>query len=195
MKTAASIVGIVLATALGACAHHNVQSAGAQGPAQAQGNVASTCELTQIPGVHASVADIHKGVAITFTGPEKQLDQLRDAVHKMADANDKRGNAFAVCPCSSGAYGQGAAEAMPGTATQPGLTTPAAKSSVDDIPTGAVLELTAKDDKDVQALREIVRQDVRTLRQNCLSQQGQQQQQQQQQPYGSQYNQYPSDDQ
>lgn len=181
MRTAGSILGIVLAAALGACAHHQAQTA-AQAPSQAQ--VAAACPIAQIPGVHASVADINKGVAITFTGPQNALDQLRDNVHKMADANDKQGDAFAVCPCAS-MTAQGAAEAMPGQAgavqALP-LKSIRANSSVRDIDTGAVLKLEAKNKGDVQALRDAVRQNVRGLREGCLSQQAPTEQQPYQQP-------------
>jgi hypothetical protein len=171
MRTAGSILGIVLAAALGACAHHQAQTA-AQAPEQAQ--AATACPMAQIPGVHASVADIDKGVAITFTGPHDALDSLRDDVHKMAEANDRQGDAFAVCPCAS-MTSQGAAEAMPpgqsGAARTPPLKSIPASSSVQDIDTGAVLKLQVKNKSDVPALRDAVRQNVRSLREGCLSRQ------------------------
>ncbi len=192
MRIAGTILGIACAAALAACAHHNAQSAGAQtGGAQAGGQVAAACPLTQIQGVHATVADIPNGVAITFTGSHEQVDQLRKNVHDMADANDKQGDAFAACPCAEGAGALGSAEAMPSetgsTAMQAGPTAlPRADSKVDDIETGAILRLTAKDNTQVSALRSTVRQDVHALKRACLNEQGGRggaYQQQQQQPY------------
>lgn len=196
MRTAGSILGILLAGALGACAHHNAQNAGAQAPNQAQPQMASagTCPLAQLPGVHATVADIGDGVAITFTAPQSELDQLRQNVHAMADSNDKQGDPFAACPCGQAGAG-GSAEPMPsdqsgsgtygaygssnsgqmnqGAQMNQGTTMaqiPAADAKVDEIPTGAVLELQSKDKTQISALRMNVRQNVHALKQGCLSQ-------------------------
>jgi hypothetical protein len=126
-------------------------------------------------GVHATVADIRDGVAITFTGPASELDQLRTNVHEMADASDKKGDAFAACPCAQ-RMPPGAAEHMPAEATgttnpaMRGLTVrPPAHANVDEIATGAVLKLTAKESRDVSALRSAVREDVHALKKNCLT--------------------------
>jgi hypothetical protein len=181
MRTAGSILGIVLAAALGACAHHNAQNAGAQNPSQggttAQGT-AATCPLAQLHGINATVTDIHEGVAVTFTGPKDQLDQLRDNVKAMGDANDKQGDAFAACPCGvergGAAEAQGAKPYQTGQTSMQGVTRMVpADSKVDEIPTGAVLKLTAKNKGDVGKLRQDVRRDVQALRAGCLMQGGQ----------------------
>lgn len=183
MKIAGSVLALALVAGLGACSHNNTQSAGAQSPqgqSQAQASAAS-CPMAQLPGVHATVADTSDGVAITFTGPQNEVDQLRQNVHAMSDANDKQGNAFAACPC---AFGQsGSAEAMPGNESQSGQQggqwngntsmQPAsvqADAKVDEIPTGAVLELKAKDKSQVQTLRDDVRSEVHSMKENgCLT--------------------------
>lgn len=182
MRTAGSILGIALALALGACAHHNAQG-GAQA-AQPGGAVAAACPMAQLRGVHATVADIKDGVAITFTAPESERDQLRDNVKAMIDANDKQGDAFASCPCAQGGGGaMGTAEAMPGekgergqTAMQPGTGTlvavtimPRADAKEEDISTGAILRLTAKDGSQVTALRKVARNDVHAFKKTCVS--------------------------
>jgi hypothetical protein len=120
------------------------------------------------------VADIRDGVAITFTGPQGELEQLRDNVQAMADANDKKGDAFAACPCGVSERAMGAAESMPadhGSAETGGRQTsvkPLADAKVDDIPTGAVLRLKAKDATEAAALRSATRENLRAMRKNCL---------------------------
>jgi hypothetical protein len=174
MRTAGYLLGALLAASIGACARHNVQGAGAQ---SAQGPGAATaCNIAQLHGVHATVADIKDGVAITFTGPAGSLDQLRDNVHAMADANDKQGDAFAACPCAQ-RVPLGSAEAMPSNEAPTGTTNPSktggahlqSSAKVDEIATGAVLKLTAKEVADVSALRAAVRDDMHALKKNCLN--------------------------
>jgi hypothetical protein len=126
--------------------------------------------MAKLPGVHAILADIRDGVAITFTAPEGELDQLRNDVHAMADANDAKGGAFAACPCAEAA--PGAAEKMPATAVEQAGTQPLrikATAKVDEIATGAVLKLTAKDHKDINALRSEVRDDLHAFKKNCAT--------------------------
>jgi hypothetical protein len=180
MRTAGTILGIALAAALGACAHHQAQG-GAQA-AQPGGATAAACPMAQLRGVHATTADIKDGVAITFTAPESERDRIRENVKAMIEANDKRGDAFAACPCAA-AGALGAAEAMPGekgergqTAMQPGtgtLTTvtvmPRADAKEEDISTGAILRLTAKDGSQVTALRKAARNDVHAFKKTCVS--------------------------
>jgi hypothetical protein len=131
--------------------------------------------MARLLGVHATVADIRDGVAITFTGPAGELEQLRANVHAMAEANDKKKDAFAACPCAQRAA-LGSAEKMPaekGAATALPSTRPVAllaTAKVDETATGAILKLTAKDKADVAALRNTVREDVHTLRKSCLNQ-------------------------
>lgn len=161
MRIAGLIGSVVLTGALVGCAHHNQPGATApQGYAPT--TPAAVCPLAQLQGVHATVSNIEHGVAITFTAPKSELDQLRDNVHAMADANDKEGNAFAACPCGQSGTATGVTEAMP---------RPAADSSVKDTDTGAILKLTAKNDDQVQALRSAVREDVKALKESCLGQQ------------------------
>jgi hypothetical protein len=146
--------------------------------------------MTQLRGIHATVADIQNGVAITFTGPEGELDQLRQAVRTMAASNDQQGDAFAVCPCSENNATTGQAEAMPresgssrggsnpsaGGAGQTAMqgsspyigSMPLSRAKVDEIPTGAILRLTASDVMQTNLLRTTVRQDMRALKQGCM---------------------------
>jgi hypothetical protein len=178
MRTAGWILCAALAAAVGACAHRNVQGPAAENAGAAQ---PAGCPLAQLQGVHATVADIRDGVAITFTGPQGELDQLRDNVHAMADANDKQGDAFAACPCGVSERAMGTAESMPGDhATTPGggpsetgarkstAQKPLAEAKVDEIATGAVLKLKAKDSTEAGALRAATRENVRAMRKNCL---------------------------
>jgi hypothetical protein len=178
MRTAGTILGLALAALLGACAHETARTAGV--PAQAPGTVTS-CPLAQLHGVHATVADIREGVAITFTAPQSELDALKQDVHAMADANDKLGDAFATCPCAEAGAAAGSAEAMPGetgaTGGQPSMQgatrgMPPASSKVEEISTGAILRLTAKDNSQIGALRSTVRQNMHMLRRACFTPQG-----------------------
>jgi len=195
MKIATSIVAIALTAAAVGCAKNEPQAQGAQyAPSGAQGQpYAANCPLSQLTDVHASVADVHDGVAITFTVPESELSYLRDDVKAMKDANDDRGDAFAACPCAAAGMTQpyGSTENMPSgnqssngpnastsgqsgqTAMQPGQTgmtgmRVAAKASVDDIPTGSVLKLTTKDSSQVQMLRDQAHSEVQALRHSCF---------------------------
>lgn len=175
MRVAGPTLGIVLAAALGACAHHNTAQGGAQAPEEGQASApgATGCPLAQLQGIHAAVTDTAEGVAITFVAPKGEVDALRDNVHAMADANDKRGDAFAACACAAPRGALGAAESMPeqGAAAQPGHATaekPLADSKVQETPTGAVLKLSAKDRTQVGALRSAARETVRELRKNCF---------------------------
>jgi hypothetical protein len=174
MRTAGLILGVALAAAaVGACAQRNMQG----GAAQTGGAAEPTqgCPLAQLQGIHATVADIRDGVAITFTGPKGELDQLRDNVHAMAEANDKQGDAFAACPCGVSERAMGRAESMPAdhgapeTGARPSAAQkPLAQAKVDEIPTGAVLRLKAKDATEAGALRAATRENMRALRKNCL---------------------------
>jgi hypothetical protein len=168
MRTAGYVLCTLLAAAAGACAH--AAPAPTQAGAQAKAATPS-CPLTKLPGVRATVADIRDGVAITFTAPEGELDQLRNNIHAMADANDSKHDAFAECPCAA-PPSAGAAEKMPSPAYEQLATQPQrikAEAKVDEIATGAVLKLTAKDHKDINALRAEVREDLHALKNNCLA--------------------------
>jgi len=171
MRTAGFVTSAVLAAALAACAHQPARAPAAQAAITPS---AVSCPLSRLQGIHVSVADIRDGVAITFTGPASELDQLRDNVHAMADANDKQGDAFAACPCAR--MPLGSAEAMPSTAPEQTAARPMvgaqplAIANVEDIATGAVLKLAAKDKKETSALRSVVREDVHALHKNCLAQ-------------------------
>jgi hypothetical protein len=178
MRTGGLILGAALAVAVGACARHNVQGAAAQSARAAQ--AAYGCPLAQLQGIHATVADIRDGVAITFTAPQGELDALRDNVHAMADANDKQGDAFAACPCGVSERAMGTAESMPAdhehgpgggaeTGGRPSAQKPLAEAKVDEIPTGAVLRLKAKDATEANLLRSTTRENMRAMRKNCLN--------------------------
>ncbi|HEX8795255.1 MAG TPA: hypothetical protein VF765_30110 [Polyangiaceae bacterium] len=152
----------MLTGALVGCAEHNQAGATAPQGYAPTSAMAAACPLAQLKGVHATVQDIDHGVAITFTAPKREVDQLRDNVHSMADANDKQGNAFASCPCGQkGTAATGVTEAMPG---------PTADASVTEIETGAILKLKAKDDSQVDALRSSTRENVKALKTGCLNQ-------------------------
>ena len=159
MRIAGLICSVVLTGALFGCAHENKPAASAQQGYGPSSGIAAGCPLAQLQNVHATVSDIDHGVAITFTGPRNERDQLRDNVHAMADANDKQGNAFAACPCGQTNPNTGVTEAMPGAA---------ADSNVKDISTGAILKLTAKNDSEVDALRSATRENVKALDKSCL---------------------------
>jgi hypothetical protein len=161
MRIAGLIGSIVLAGALGACAEHEQGATAPQGYTAASGVAAArtVCPLAKLTGVHATVSEIDKGVAITITEPKHDIDTIRDNVHAMADANDKQGNAFAACPCGATNAAAGATEAMP---------RPAADASVKNIETGAILKLTAKKDSDIDALRSFTHDDVMALKRSCL---------------------------
>jgi hypothetical protein len=132
--------------------------------------------------------DISDGVAVTFTGPQSEVDQLREEVRDMADANNNEGNPFAGCPCA-GNHARGSAQAMPkgsnaendrknggrsdGSPGSASMQSPSgnllAHAKVEEISTGAVLELSAKDKGQVQPLRSEVRSAVKSMRNNgCL---------------------------
>lgn len=172
MRIAALIGSVVLTGALAACAHHPSTSASAPQGYSPTGAAAS-CPLAQLRNVNATVTDIDKGSAITFTAPKSQVKQLRDNIHAMADAQDKMGDAFAYCPCSEiGGVAAGAAEAQGqsmGQTSGQAINKVAASSSVEEIPTGAILKLVAKNDHDVQTLRSQIRNDVDALNRSCLN--------------------------
>jgi hypothetical protein len=162
MRIAGLIGSFALVGALVACAHHEPTGATApQGysPISSLRGGAGACPLARLQGVHATVNEIRKGVAITFTAPPSEVDKLRDNVHAMADSNDKEGNAFASCPCGAAVPALGAAE----------MQRPKAEASVDEIPTGAVLRLTARNAGDVHMLRSNIRSNVDALNYACLS--------------------------
>jgi hypothetical protein len=159
MRIVGLIGSVVITAALVGCAEHNKPGATAPIGYAPSAGMAAACPLAQLQNLHATVTDIDHGVAITFTGPKSERNQLRDNVHAMADANDKQGNAFAACPCGQANKTTGVTEAMPG---------PAADASVKDISTGAILKLTAKNDSEVDALRSATRDNVSALDKGCL---------------------------
>lgn len=173
MRIAGLIGSVVVVGALAACAHTNQPNAAApQGYSPTSG---VSCPLAQLTGVKAVVTDIDKGSAITFTAPKSEIDQLRDNVHAMADANDKQGDAFASCPCASGgrmgnAEQQGGNQGTLGSTNvqAPNYSAVKADSSVEEIPTGAILKLKAQKKGDVQTLRSEVRSNVDSLNRSCL---------------------------
>ncbi|HEY6462267.1 MAG TPA: hypothetical protein VIY73_19000, partial [Polyangiaceae bacterium] len=121
MRTSGCIAGLAIMALLGACAHENTQTARYGQNQSAQASVsqsnrtasnAEACPMAQLRDIQAFVSDMNDGVAITFTAPYAEVDQLRQNVRAMADAQDMMGNAFAACPCGQG-LGTGVAEAMP----------------------------------------------------------------------------------
>src|SRR5258708_1663309 len=88
----------------------------ARRPAEMQAQ-AGGCPISRIPGLRANVMDKDDGVAVVLTTPPQQLDELRTAVHRLAEVNHEDGNAFAGCPCAATA--SGAAQPMGGQAPCP----------------------------------------------------------------------------
>jgi hypothetical protein len=159
MRIAGLIGSLALTGALVSCAHHETTGATApQGysPISALRG-AGACPLEKLEDVHATISEIRKGVAVTFTAPANEVDRLRENVHAMADANDKQGDAFASCPCGAPTPALGAAE----------MQRVKADASVDEIPSDAVLKLTAKHPGDVHMLRSNIRSNVDALNYNC----------------------------
>jgi len=166
MKNAGPLLGIVLVAALGACVHTYGPSSASIG--RSTRAIAPTCPLAQLHNLDGSVTNTPDGVAITFTGPHDDLDQIRSNVRAMVDANSRRGNPFAACPCGR-APSAGAAEAQGGrTSMQPRPNRPiAADASVSEIPTGAVLRLTARNKGDIGFLRSEARENVNGILTTC----------------------------
>ena len=243
MRTAGCIVGFAVMAALAGCSHQSSQSAqyaptgdrAAYGTSGRTAQSVETCPMAQLRDIQAFVSEMNDGVAITFTAPYAEVDQLRQNVRAMADANDMMGNAFAACPCGQG-LGTGVAERMPGDvngsgsfgetgstanpstngsgqglsngsygASQAGAGTtpdqsrtsgtygagqytspttstsgpmggaapiaiPPSKATIDEIPSGAVLELRAKDPSQILTLRTAAKDHVHALRFGCLGQ-------------------------
>jgi hypothetical protein len=143
-------------------------------------------------GVQATVTELPDGVAVAFFGSARNVGELRARVRAMDRANTSQGDPFAACPCiieSVAAasepilsYGVGhdgwmidgdpgtpesaAIRAEGRTSMQPMGAVPAA-TSVDDTPTGGVVRLTAKDPSQVQALRDEVQENVRSMERGC----------------------------
>jgi hypothetical protein len=192
MKTAGSILGILLVAALGACAHesgpgaNSPDTAGASaGQYESRGQAgAPSCPLAQLETVDAAVTDIRDGVAIAFSSSPEEAASLRQNVRALADANDKRGNAFIACPCGVSRRALGAAESMASdhpsdpsemfggpaeTGGRPIGEAPSADAKVEDSATGAVLELKAKDNSQVDSLRAFARAHVRAMKRTCMT--------------------------
>jgi len=156
---------------------------------------ASACPMRAQDGVQATVTELPDGVAVAFSGAARHLGQLRTRVRAMDRANTSQGDPFAACPCiieSAAAasapilsYGVGHDGYMidgdPGTpesaairaqsrtseqAVQAMGAVPAA-TSVDDTPTGGVVRFTAMDPSQVQALRDEVQENVRSMERGC----------------------------
>lgn len=186
MKTAGFITALV---AIAACSHQ--LPAPTQTPAQVE-NAALGCPVSQPIQVDATVTDIPDGVSIAFTGPPRALDRIRANVFAMKEANNSRGDAFAVCPCATSAtiqyglapptYGNtvdhqaGASQNYPygnptlegRTLMQPIREVPA-RAWINDIPEGAMLVLKPKDALQLQALRDAVRANVGAMEMACVN--------------------------
>jgi hypothetical protein len=170
MNTAGPILGIVLVAALGACVHTVTRV-----PVGTSARIAPTCPLAQLHNLDGSVTNTPEGVAITFTGPHDDLNQIRNNVRAMEDANRRRRDPFAACPCgrapsAGAAEAQGANRERGGRASmQPPLPRGpiAADASVKEIPTGAVLTLTARNRGEIGALRSQARENVEGILTTC----------------------------
>jgi hypothetical protein len=160
--------GMIVTAALVACGH-NAQNAEPQTATQSQyGAPYGSCPMAQLRGVQVAVAEARDGVALAFTAPQEEIEVVRAAVRSMAEANDKQGDAFAPCPCAMTAQ-YGATESMPGSAmpARPMPMVPA-DARADDTPTGAVLQLTAKDKRQVETLRSVTAERARALLSACI---------------------------
>ena len=77
MRIAGLICCVVMTGALAACAHNEPTATVAKAYSPTSGMVGAACPLAQLGGVHATVADIDHGVAIAFTAPKREVDELR----------------------------------------------------------------------------------------------------------------------
>ena len=166
MRITGSVLGVLLATSLGACMNSSKQQAKTTPPAN---SAVASCPLAQVPGVRAMVQDTPDGVQIVVAGPEGQIDRIRENVRAMATTNNNQGDPFAPCACAL--QSAGAAETMPSTqqsnALQAARLIPLSNAEAEQTPTGAVLKLTPKDKNQVEWLRTRTREEVSSLR-NCL---------------------------
>jgi len=193
MKTAGALFGLLLGGVLVACTHDDTQAMYAPSAGQtALGGPASgvTCSLAKLRAVDVRVADIHDGIAITFSGSPSEAYQLREDVRALAAANDKYENAFAACPCEVRDRAVGVTEKMAnsgmeeetlGGPTESGSyraeaknrrrarELPRAEAATRDTTMGAVLELKATHPSQVEPLREAIRARVGELEENCLN--------------------------
>ena len=171
MKRYRSILGIALAAVLAACSHE-----GNPGAYPTEGQ-SYGCPLARLQGVTATVADIPDGVAVTFYAPSDEVVQLRQIAYRMADDGNRQNNAFAACPCGIGNRAIGNAERMAPDMTSGAADdfavpseSPPADARVYWTTTGAMLELKARDQAQIDALRSATRTHVRWLRRECLGQ-------------------------
>jgi hypothetical protein len=168
MRISRSILGMGIAalTFVGACASSSKQSAKTTPPKEA---AVANCPLAMVPGVRTMVQDTPDGVQIVAVGPEGQVDSIRQNVRAMATTNNNQGDPFAPCSCALEA--PGATESMPSSTPYASLQAarliPLSSASVEQIPSGGILKLTAKDPNQVNSLRTRTREEVSALR-NCL---------------------------
>jgi hypothetical protein len=169
MRISRSIVGMgiaALAVQLGACANTSKTQAKTTPP---QNTAVANCPLAMVPGVRTMVQDIPEGVQIVAVGPEGQVDTIRQNVRAMATTNNNQGDPFAPCSCALEA--PGATESMPSSTPyatlQAARLIPLSSATVEQIPSGGILKLSAKDPNQVSALRTRTREEVSALR-NCL---------------------------
>jgi hypothetical protein len=112
MKTLGSLVVATACATLLGCSHES-QTGSVSEPYTAQSQSVSTgCPVHGQSDVQATVSDMQDGVAITFSGQQRELDSLRATLRAMDEANASRGDAFASCPCI---YERGAAASQPGS--------------------------------------------------------------------------------
>lgn len=130
------------------------------------------CPLA-VPGTVENVVDTEGGVAITFTAPAGQVDDVRARVRQMAQQG-----MMAACPCHGMMGDAGAPMAMgrgmggprmgPGMMERQGMRgLPPADARVEDVSGGARLTLTAKNPADVDALRAHVRMHFDHMKAGC----------------------------
>lgn len=129
-------------------------------------SAAAGCPML-MAGATATVTDLDRGVAVTYTASPEGVAALRDHVRQMAQMRERM---TAGCPCRSmmgdgGAAMQAMMQRMMGDAGMPmqgmaqmqGMGMPPADVRVEDVDGGARVIFTAKDVADVPRLRAHVR--------------------------------------
>jgi hypothetical protein len=105
-----------------------------------------------------SIGDTKDGVAIAFSAPTDEVNQLRTRVHALADRqNANPGAAACPCPSEKGVTMKQPEKRTGVTNVQPEAQMPAATASVKNFAGGAQLILTPKDPAQLKALRAHVR--------------------------------------
>jgi hypothetical protein len=164
----ASLGAAAVALMLAACGgtHAPIKATSAE---QAQAPAPAGAHCPAIKHAQAIVGDTKTGVAIAFSAPAAEIDQLRTRVHALAE-HENAGPGAAACPCPSErgvTMEQAGLERRGATMAQPEPPMPASTASVQDFMGGAQLILTPKDPAQLPALRAYVRAHRDRMR-SCL---------------------------